>query len=294
MNTILVTGINGQLGGALLTPLSLLGKVIGVGRNELNLGNPDSIRTAIRTTNPTIIVNAAAYTAVDKAESETESAMQVNAVAPGIIAEEALRIRALLVHFSTDYVFDGAKASPYLESDPPNPISVYGKSKLEGEHAILATGCTHLILRTSWVYRAGHVNFVETMLRLGRERSTLSVVTDQLGSPTWADALAKTTAELLRITGAEPEEQGVFNLSAEGFTSRYALAQAILDMAGKSKGKKGWATIQPTTTAEYPLPAARPLNAVLSKEKIQKTYSIRMSSWEAQLADFLSGKNLFP
>lgn len=294
MNTILVTGKKGQLGEALQNALVPLGRVIAVGREELNLASTEAIRAVIRTTNPTIIVNAAAYTSVDKAESEPALAMQVNAVAPGVMAEEAMRIGALLVHFSTDHVFDGAKNSPYAEDDLPRPINIYGQSKLEGERAVAAAGCRHLILRTSWVYSAGHVNFVTTMLRLAQERRELSVVNDQIGSPTWAISLAQATAELLRKTGASPDVRGLFHLSAGGAVSRYDLARKIVELARKPGDGKTWATIRPTTTAEYPLPAARPLMAALSKEKIRQVYGIGMPSWETQLDSFMRESSSHP
>ena len=288
MSTILVTGKTGQLGEALQDTLAPLGRVIATGRNELNLASVDAVRTTIRAAAPAIIVNAAAYTAVDKAEGEPALAMQVNAVAPGVMAEEALRVGALLVHFSTDYVFDGKKTSPYVEDDLPCPISVYGQSKLEGERAIAATGCRHLILRTSWVYSAGHINFVTTMLRLAQERRELSVVSDQIGSPTWAKPLAEATAELMRKAQALPEVRDLFHLSAGGGVSRYALVRKIVELAQPPGNNRTWATIRPTTTAEYPLPAARPLMTVLDNNKIKRAYGIVMPGWEAQLAAFLS------
>lgn len=288
MNTVLVTGKNGQLGEALQNALAPLGRVIALGRNELDLADTAAIRQTIRAIAPAIIVNAAAYTAVDKAESEPGLAMQVNALAPGVMAEEATRNGALLVHFSTDYVFDGAKSSPYVEDDPPRPLSIYGKSKLEGERAVTATGCRHLILRTSWVYSAGHVNFVTTMLRLVQERRELSVVDDQIGSPTWAKPLAQATANLLRSVQALPEVRDIFHLSADGGVSRYALVRKIMELVRQPGNGKTWAAIHPTTTAEYPLPAARPLMTVLNNDKIKRIYGIAMPNWETQLAAFLS------
>jgi dTDP-4-dehydrorhamnose reductase len=291
VNTILIIGKRGQLGTALQSSLAPLGRVVAVGRDELDLTNIEAIRATIRANSPTIIVNAAAYTAVDKAENESALAMQINAVAPGVIAEEAKHIGALLVHFSTDYVFDGTKISPYLESDAPHPLSIYGKSKLNGEQAIAAVSCRHLILRTSWLYGAGHINFVTTILRLAQERPELSVVNDQIGSPTWVRSLAQVTAELLHKTGASPDVKNLFHLSAEGAVSRYDLALKIIDLAQKSDGGKSWATILPTTTVEYPLPATRPLMAVLSKNKINQFYAVKIPHWETQLAEFLSERN---
>lgn len=288
MKSILIIGKNGQVGSALSEALRPLGHVTAVGRAELDLTDPDAIRAVIRAAKPDVIVNAAAYTAVDKAESERDLAMQINAVAPGVMAEEARQQGALLVHYSTDYVFDGTKGTPYVEDDAPHPLSTYGQSKLEGERAVAATGCRHLILRTSWVYNAGHSNFITTMLRLAQERSNLSVVNDQIGSPTWAKSLAQATAELLGKIGASFDVRDLFHLSAEGAVSRYDLARKIIELAREKEDGITWATIRPTTTAEYPLPAARPLSAVLSKDKIKRMFGLEMPGWGNQLETFLN------
>jgi dTDP-4-dehydrorhamnose reductase len=285
---ILLIGKTGQVGWELQHSLPPLGPVIALDRTQMDLTRPDSIRRTIRDAAPDIIVNAAGYTAVDKAESEPDLAMQVNAVAPGVMAEEAKRMNALLVHYSTDYVFDGKRSTPYTETDEPNPLNTYGKSKLDGERAIAASGCAHLILRASWIYSSRGTNFVLTMLRLAREREELAVVDDQIGSPTWARALAQTTSELLGKVRRTKEETGIYHLSAAGYTSRYDFAKRIIEIARQLSGEKeGWATVRPITNAEYPLPAKRPLNAATSKEKLKRVFGIEMPVWTEQLDSYL-------
>lgn len=288
MPRILLIGKTGQLGWELQQSLAPLGRLIALDRTQMDLTRPDSVRRAIRDAAPDIIVNAAGYTAVDKAESEPDLAMQVNAVAPGVMAEEARRLDALLIHYSTDYVFDGRNSEPYTEVDEPNPLNAYGKSKLEGERAIAASGCAHLILRASWIYSDHGANFVLTMLRLARERKEIVVVDDQIGSPTWARALAQTSAELLGKVRRTKEETGIYHLSASGYTSRYDFAKKIVEIARELSGKKeGWATVRPIKNAEYPLPAKRPLNAATSKEKIKRVFGIEMPVWTEQLYSYL-------
>jgi dTDP-4-dehydrorhamnose reductase len=289
MTTILLTGKTGQVGWELQSALAPLGSLIALGRHEMDLGDPDSIRAAVRGAKPDIIVNAAGYTTVDKAESERELAMRVNATAPGIIAEEAKRIGALLVHYSTDYVYDGKQERPYTEDDTPNPVNTYGKSKLAGERAIQAVDGTHLILRTSWVYSERGSNFVLTILRLAREKSALSVVNDQVGSPSWARALAEATAELLRRRDLIPGRGGIYHLSADGHTSRYEFAKAIIRiMRGFPGAGDGWASVTPVASDQYPpLPAKRPHNTVTSKERAKKVFGVEMPHWERQLENFL-------
>mgnify|MGYP003385484834 FL=1 len=256
----------------------------------MDLTRPDSIIRCIRDTAPDIIVNAAGYTSVDGAEATPDLAAQVNAQAPGIMAEESKRRGALLVHYSTDYVFDGSHHQPYLESDAPNPINVYGKSKLAGERLIAETGCAHLILRASWIYSGHGTNFVLSMLKAARERKELFVVDDQIGSPSWARALAVTTAELLGKITPETPTRGVYHLSAPDVVSRRDFALKIIAIAQSITGEStGWAEIKRTTTANYPLPAARPLRATTSKEKIKRDFGIEMPGWEIQLRDFLQG-----
>ena len=287
---ILVPGKTGQVGSELLGALAPLGEVIALDRGQMDLTNADSIRKAIREAKPGIIVNAAGYTTVDKAEAEPDLAMQVNGVAPGIMAEEAKRIGAILVHYSTDYVFDGERDQPYTEDDTPNPVNIYGKTKLAGERAIEAVGGAYLILRTSWVYSARGTNFVLTILRLARERNELSVVDDQAGSPTWARALAQSTADLLRRTGLIPSHSGVYHLSATGHTSRYEFARAIIRIMRELSGiVDGWASVKPIASEHYPLPARRPRHPVTSTEKIKRVFGVEMPHWEDQLRAFLAG-----
>jgi dTDP-4-dehydrorhamnose reductase len=288
LTKILLTGKTGQLGCELQQALAPLGVVTAPGRAQMDLTNPDAIRTAIRDCAPDIIVNAAGYTTVDKAEAEPELAQQINAVAPGIMAEEAQRLNALLVHYSTDYVYDGAKGTPYVEDDEPNPLNTYGKSKLAGEQAITASGCAHLILRASWIYSARGTNFVLTMLRLAREKNELAVVDDQVGSPTWAKTLALATADILSKVQTRNVASGIYHLSATGHTTRFAFAQMIVELAKQhTSPDTAWARIIPTSTANYPLPAARPLNAATSKSKLNRAFGIEMATWQVQIAAFV-------
>lgn len=286
MQRILVPGRNGQVGWELLSALEPLGTVIGLDRSGMDLASPDSIRRAIRDAKPNIIINAAAYTAVDKAEAEPGLAMQINGVAPGIMAEEAKRLGALLVHYSTDYVFDGTKRAPYVEDDPPNAVSSYGRSKLAGEQAIALSGAIHLIFRTSWVYAARGHNFVRTMLRLGRERSELRVVDDQVGAPTWARFIAKATAQVLRQLGdgykAIGDRAGIYNLTATGAVSWYGFASAIF---AEAKAQLGMTppNLIPITTAEYPGPARRPANSRLDNSRLLATFGLTPPPWDKML-----------
>jgi dTDP-4-dehydrorhamnose reductase len=287
MQRILVPGKTGQVGWELQRALAPLGTVIALDRSGMDLASPDSIRRAIREHRPQIIVNAAAYTAVDKAESEPEPAMQINGVAPGIMAEEAKRLGAVLVHYSTDYVFDGTKKVPYVEDDSPNPVSGYGRSKLAGEQAIASSGAPHLIFRTSWVYAARGQNFVRTMLRLGRERSELRIVDDQVGAPTWARFIADATAQVLGQFGdgskAIGDRAGIYNLTAAGTISWYGFASAIFAEAKAQLGMTPPKLI-PISTAEYPLPARRPANSCLDNSKLTRTFGLTPPRWEGMLA----------
>jgi dTDP-4-dehydrorhamnose reductase len=283
---ILLAGKTGQVGSELVATLRPLGEVVATGRDEMDLANSDSIRKAIRETRPDVIVNAAGYTTVDKAESEPDLAMQVNGVAPGILAEEAKRIGAALIHYSTDYVFDGEQKQLYTEDDTPRPVNVYGETKLAGEKAVEAAGGIYVILRTSWIYSANGPNFVLTMLRLARERKEIGVVDDQTGSPTWARALAQATTDLLR---QETPQHGIYHLSATGHTSRYEFTRAIIRTMKEISGlPDGWATIKPITSDQYPLPARRPPHPVTDKTRIKRVFGIEMTRWEDQLRAFLS------
>ncbi|HWV16999.1 MAG TPA: dTDP-4-dehydrorhamnose reductase [Rhodocyclaceae bacterium] len=282
---ILVTGKNGQLGFELQRSLAALGEVVAIGSAECNLADASAVRELVRSVRPRIIVNAAAYTAVDKAETEVDLAMAVNAHAPGILGEEAARIGAWVIHYSTDYVFDGKSDTPYVETAATNPLSVYGRSKLAGEQALQAALEQHLILRTSWVLGAHGGNFAKTMLRLAAERTSLNVVADQWGAPTSAMLLADMTAQTIRQAHMEGEANfpfGLYHLTAAGETNwcdyaRFVVAAA--QMAGKSLSL-GPADIQPIKTADYPLPAPRPANSRLNTEKFRSTFGLPLPHWE--------------
>lgn len=282
---ILVTGRNGQVGWELQRTLAPLGEVVALDRQALDLRNPDAIRAVVREVRPHLIVNPAAYTAVDKAESEAEVAQAVNGVAPGILAEEAKRLGAALIHYSTDYVFDGSKNGAYREEDAPCPINVYGKTKLAGEDAVRAVGVPHLILRTSWVYGVRGKNFLLTMRRLGKEREELKIVADQTGAPTWSRLIAEATAHIAaqRLTRLQ-ELDGIYNFTASGSTSWHGFAAAIF--AHAQAGAQEPANIPrliPITTSEYPLPAPRPPNSVLCGDKLRREFGLVMPDWRDNL-----------
>ena len=283
---ILLTGANGQVGWELQRTLSSLGEVVALGSQAMNLADTDAVRQKLREIAPAIIVNPAAYTAVDKAESESELAHAVNGIAPGVLAEEAGRLGALLVHYSTDYVFNGSGATPWREDDACDPLNVYGSSKLAGERAIQATSCRHLIFRTSWVYGARGSNFLLTMLRLMRERPELKIVADQIGAPTWCRDLAEATALVLsqlvsRECNAGQEPWGVYHMTNAGETSWHGFAEAIqsLDGAGETLAR-----LLPIPSSEYPTPAKRPLNSRLNNDKLEQTFGLRLQDWRAALA----------
>jgi dTDP-4-dehydrorhamnose reductase len=288
VTTILVTGKSGQVGWELQTTLAPLGAVTALDVEQMDLAKPDAIRRFVRELKPGIIVNAAAYTAVDKAESEPDLAMQVNGVAPGILAEEAKRLGAILVHYSTDYVFDGELQRAYTEEDAPNPVNAYGKTKLAGERAIESVGGQYLILRSSWVYSARGANFVLTVLRLARERPELAMVDDQSGSPTWARWLAQATASVLSRRDAVARHGGTYHLVAAGNATRYELAAAILDALKELPGYSGSRPrLNPIKTAQYPLPARRPPRPVLGTDRIERVFGVTPRHWRDQLHDFL-------
>lgn len=278
---ILVSGKTGQVGWQLERVLPSVGETIAVGRETLDLTRPDTIRKTIRAVRPDVIVNAAGYTHVDSAESKPEL-MQVNAVAPGIMAEEAKRIGAIFVHYSSVYLFDGTRPSPYTEGDAPNPINEYGRSKLAGEHAITQVDGTHLILRASWVYDTRARNFVLTMLRLAAEREELRVVDDQVGSPTWARSIAETTAAILRDIPRARAAAGVYNLSALGAVSRHDFTQRMLELTRDLRSTPAPRLVRFKTT-DFPLPAARPLNSALDNTKLAATFAVPLTDWETQL-----------
>jgi dTDP-4-dehydrorhamnose reductase len=275
---ILLTGRNGQVGWELQKTLAPLGTLIATDRTTLDLADPDSIRRVVREAKPEVIVNAAAYTAVDRAESEPDLAAKVNARGPGILAEEAKRSGALLVHYSTDYVFDGTKESPYLEDDPANPLSVYGRTKRNGELAIVESGCRYLLLRTSWVYGPRGRNFLLAILRKAQAGEALRVVSDQVGVPTTSAFLAEMSSRALRAGG---ELEGIYHLVPGGQTTWYGFARAIVE------GVEPKVQITPIATADYPVAARRPANSLLDNSKFRKRFSVDLPEWPAGLASCL-------
>jgi dTDP-4-dehydrorhamnose reductase len=282
---ILLTGCGGQLGRELMRSLASLGELVACDRRQLDLGDPDALRTAVRRISPAVIVNAAAYTAVDKAEAEADLADAINATAPGRLAEEAKRLGALLVHYSTDYVFDGAKPTPYIEGDTVAPLSAYGRSKRDGEQAIAASGARHLILRTAWVYGLHGDNFMKTMLRLGRERDELRVVGDQVGAPTWTRHLADATALAL---ARREMAQGLYHVAAAGETSWHGYAEAIFAEAQAAGLLEKSPRVHRITSADYPLPAQRPANSRLDCSRFAGDFGLTLPDWRTGLADCLA------
>lgn len=285
MTRILLTGKTGQVGYELERSLQGLGEIIALDRSQMDLANLAQVRDVIRQIKPNLIINPAAYTAVDKAESEPDLAMRINGEAPGVMAEEAKKLGAAMIHYSTDYVFDGSKTSPYLETDPTCPINVYGATKLAGEQAIQAAGIPHLILRTSWVYGMRGNNFLRTILRLAQEREELRIVADQYGAPTWCRTIADTTAHIVSLAkGAQDarawwqQRSGIYNLTAQGQTTWYGFAQAILENAVISRKP----ILTPIATQDYPLPAKRPTHSAMSSEKLISVFC-HLPDWEAAL-----------
>ncbi|MDR3772821.1 MAG: dTDP-4-dehydrorhamnose reductase [Terracidiphilus sp.] len=279
---ILVFGRVGQVGWELRHKLACLGEVVSVDYPEIDFSKPETIRAAVRAAAPTVIVNAAAYTAVDKAESAPEPAWALNAAGPGVIAEEAKRLGALMVHYSTDYVYDGSKLGAWVETDVPHPLNVYGQTKLAGDEAIAAVGGDYLILRTSWVYGARGGNFLLTMLRLAKERTELRIVDDQTGSPTTSECIAQATAQILaQVTapgaGGLGGRSGVYHLTCSGAATWFGFAKAFLSRQAACP------TLTPIASSEYPLPAQRPVNSVLNCERVAQTFGVRMPAWEDAL-----------
>ncbi len=292
--TILVTGVDGQVGFELLRSLQGLGKVVPMDRRSLDLSDAARIVDVIERVQPALIVNPAAYTAVDKAEAEAERAHRINAVAPGLLAQQAARRNIPLIHYSTDYVFNGDKGEPYIETDRPDPQNVYGRTKRDGEQAIIDSGCAHLILRTSWVYGTTGANFVKTMLRLSAERQNLRVVSDQFGAPTWARTLADLTAHMVSQAGALPSigergavdrswrdwwhaKSGIYHLTGGGETNWADFAKTIFALKGVD------CAVEPISSAAYPTPAKRPTNSRLSNDKLRQTFGLTPPHWREAL-----------
>jgi dTDP-4-dehydrorhamnose reductase len=284
---ILLLGKYGQLGWELRRALAPAGGVTALDYPEIDLVNLSLVREAVRTHQPEVIVNATAYTAVDRAESEPELALAINARAPALLAEEALRLGVPLIHYSTDYVFDGSKGNPYLESDPPNPVGVYGQSKLEGERLIQAVGGDTLILRTSWVYSLRRDSFVTKVLQWSRQQLKLHLVCDQVSNPTWARMLAEVTA-LLLVKGGDgwlewlSERRGLYHLAGSGYASRLQWAQVILKLDPKPAEQLA-REIQPVLTADFPTPAQRPLFSALNCDLFGSTFGLHLPPWEETL-----------
>jgi dTDP-4-dehydrorhamnose reductase len=300
--TILLTGKTGQLGSELNRLLPTLGEVISLDRNELDLRDPEKIRCVMRDAQPQLVVNAAAYTAVDLAETDEADALAVNAEGPEVLALEAKKIGALLIHFSTDYVFDGANNSPYVESDSPDPLNAYGRTKLAGEEAIRHSGAAHLIFRTSWVYATHGRNFLLTILRLATEREELKIIDDQIGSPTSAVDLAEATTTILAriIPHAKgqltlPSVDGIYHMTASGYTTWYEFAKVILEETARTPQNLSWLTsatkgrpiiarrVLPISTQAFGSPTHRPAYSVLSNAHVKETFGITLPDWRSQL-----------
>ena len=282
---ILLLGKNGQVGWELQRSLAPLGELVAPGRDDAglcgDLSNLDGLARTVQTVQPDVIVNAAAHTAVDRAESEPELAHTLNALAPGVLAREATKIGALLVHYSTDYVFDGSGSRPWAEADTPAPLSVYGRTKLEGERLIQAACPQHLIFRTSWVYAARGTNFAKTMLRLAQERERLTVINDQFGAPTGAELIADVTAHAIRQCLRQPHDAGLYHLAASGETSWHGYANQVLALARliDSAIKIEATEVAPVATSTFPSAAQRPLNSRLDCQKLQSTYGLVLPNW---------------
>ena len=289
---ILLFGANGQVGWELQRSMSPLGEVVALDRHSTelcgDLTDLKGISDTVRRVTPDVIVNAAAYTAVDKAESDAETAQIVNSAAPGVLAEAASAVGAWLVHYSTDYVFDGSGSKPWVETDPTGPLNVYGKTKLEGEQRIASHCARHLILRTSWVYAARGGNFAKTMLRLVKERDRLAVVSDQFGAPTGADLLADVTAHMVRsvLLGTSDRLAGTYHVAAAGDTSWHGYARFVVEHAAKAglALKASAATVDPVPTSAFPAPTARPHNSRLNTAKLQSSFGLQLPAWHSGVA----------
>lgn len=284
---ILLLGSNGQVGFELARSLLPLGEVIALNRQQADLTHLENLRATVQAIRPDVIVNAAAYTAVDKAQTERETAFLINAQAVEVLAQEAKNLNALLIHYSTDYVFDGTKTTSYFENDVTHPLNVYGESKLAGEWAITKSGADYLIFRTTWVFAARGQNFVNSILRLAAEREELNIVADQIGVPTWARLIADTTAHCLRQAQQERSankfESGIFNLTSLGETSWFEFAQKIVEVARTKNVEFKNCVINPIPTSAYPTPAKRPANSRLAIEKLSQRFQVKMPHWEETL-----------
>lgn len=300
---ILLIGKNGQVGFELQRYLPRLGEVVSVDKDELDLANPNSIRTSLQELRPQLIVNASAYTDVNKAEAEEGIAQAINAEGPAVLAEEAKKLGAALVHYSTDYVFDGTKRTPYLETDAPNPLNAYGRTKLAGEKAVASSGAAHLILRTSWVYSTRGTNFLLKILGAATQKERLEVVSDQVGAPTWSRIIAAGTVQILSSVGnlsCLGDSGGLYHLTAGGETSWYEFTRAILENCSDRAKRGPWfdeatsgrpvitTTVTPIKSDEYPTPARRPAYSVLSNQKVLEVFGVKLPHWRSQLRSFIS------
>jgi len=289
--TILLFGATGQLGCALYQKLSRFSKIVVPERQTADFLNPESLATTIRETAPSLIVNAAAYTAVDWAEEDEERAIAVNTIAPKVLAEGAEQLGATLIHVSTDFVFDGRADRPYLETDETAPLNVYGRTKRDGEDAIQESGVSHLIFRTSWIYTQNGINFLRTMERLFQERDEVRVVADQIGTPTWAGTLAEAMSSIIRMGTGSPElyveNSGIYHMTGAGQTSWHGLASSYFE-ARKSQGiSYRCKSVKPISSDEYPTPARRPAYSVLDSNQLERAFGVVLPSWEIQLSEFL-------
>jgi len=285
---ILIVGSEGQVGRELQRSFAGAGELLCFNRHNVDIADEKQVRAMVRTTQPDLILNAAAYTAVDRAESESDTATVINAMAPRVLAEEAAQRSALLVHYSTDYVFDGTKREPWVESDFPNPLNVYGVTKLAGEQAVQQVGGKYLIMRTSWVYGPHGNNFLFTMLRLGKERDNLSIVDDQVGAPTTSIELADATRSMVDRTlsgqcGPAQQWAGLYHVTCAGSTSWFGFAGEIFAQTKALTGGRV-PVLTPVTTPEYPTPAKRPLYSILSNAKLKETFGIELPGWKSALA----------
>lgn len=285
---ILLLGKNGQLGWEFQRTLACLGEVVALDWPEIDLADLAALRSTVRQVQPQVIVNAAAYTAVDRAESEPEKAMSINALAPRVLAEEALRLKAALIHYSTDYVFDGTRTGAYTESDAPHPLNQYGLSKLEGERAILSLDGAAWVFRTSWVYSDRRDSFVSKVLAWSRSQQTMRVVSDQIGGPTWSRMLAEVSTLVLALAKTDPyawvhQTRGLYHLAGDGSASRFAFAQEILRL-DPDAGQQLVTELIPASTSDFPAPATRPLNASMDCSKFKATFGLALPPWQTSLA----------